>query len=74
MVIPRVFGAVRIGGNLIWATDFREEVTTTEQDGGGKGGGGGVTTTEYAYYASFAVALCEGPIAGIGRVWVDGDR
>ena len=29
--------------------------------GGGKGGGGGrVQTTEYLYYASFAVALCEG--------------
>jgi hypothetical protein len=31
-----------------------------------------VKTTEYRYYASFAVALCEGEIAGIGRVWADG--
>lgn len=72
MVIPRVFGSARLGGNLIWATDFREEVST-ETQGGGKGGGGGVTTTEYTYFVSFAVALCEGPIAGVGRVWVDGD-
>src|SRR5690606_17806653 len=26
----------------------------------------------YAYSLSFAVALCEGPIDGIGRVWADG--
>ena len=31
-----------------------------------------VKTTEYRYFASFAVALCEGPIAGIGRIWADG--
>jgi hypothetical protein len=50
-----------------------EETKTTTQ-GGGKGGGGGgkVKTTEYLYYASFAVALCEGPITGIGRIWADG--
>jgi len=72
-VIPRLYGRMRIGGNIIWATDFREETNTTTQ-GGGKGGGGGgkVKTTEYLYYASFAVALCEGPITGVGRVWADG--
>ena len=71
-VMPRLYGRMRIGGNIIWATDFREETRTTSQ-GGGKGGGGAkVTTTEYLYFASFAVALCEGPITGIGRVWADG--
>src|SRR5210317_953030 len=63
-VIPRLYGRMRIGGNIIWATDFREETKTSTQ-GGGKGGGGGkVKTTEYLYYASFAVALCEGSEAG----------
>ncbi len=71
VVIPRLYGRIRIGGNIIWATDFREEVNTTRQ-GGGKGGGPKVTSTEYSYYASFAVALCEGPITGIGRIWADG--
>ena len=71
-VIPRLYGRMRMDGNVIWATDFREETKTTTQ-GGGKGGGGGkVKTTEYLYYASFAVALCEGPIAGIGRIWAGG--
>ncbi|SEG36050.1 hypothetical protein SAMN05421751_14315, partial [Jhaorihella thermophila] len=70
--IPRVFGRMRLGGNIIWATDFTEHVSTTTQ-GGGKGGGPKVTTTEYSYTASFAVALCEGPITGIGRIWADGE-
>ena len=70
-VIPRVFGRMRMGGNIIWATDFREETKTSRQ-GGGKGGGPKVETTEYLYYASFAVALCEGEITGIGRIWADG--
>ncbi|MFZ5733474.1 MAG: baseplate multidomain protein megatron [Pseudomonadota bacterium] len=46
---------------------------------GDSGGGGGATTpatvtttTTYAYYANFAVGLCEGVIARIGRVWADG--
>ena len=73
-VIPRVYGRMRTGGNIIWATDFREETETTRHGGGGKGGGGGGGTevTEYFYFASLAVALCEGPITGIGRIWADG--
>lgn len=46
---------------------------------GDSGGGGGgtapatvTTTTTYAYYANFAVGLCEGVIARVGRVWADG--
>jgi hypothetical protein len=70
IAIPRVYGRARMGGNIIWATDFREEKHTSDS-GGGKGGGG-VETTEYLYFASFAIALCEGEIAGIGRVWADG--
>ena len=69
-VIPRLFGRMRLGGNIIWATDFSEEVNTTSS--GGKGGGPKVTTTEYIYSASFAVGLTEGPITGIGRIWADG--
>jgi hypothetical protein len=63
---------MRIGGNIIWATDFREETKTTTPGRRQGRRGGKVRTTEYLYYASFAVALCEGPITGIGRVWADG--
>lgn len=66
-VIPRVFGRMHMGGNIIWATDFREETRTSRQGGGPK-----VEATEYLYFASFAVALCEGEITSIGRIWADG--
>ena len=72
-VIPNVYGRMKIGGNIFWATDFLEKSTTNTQGGSGKGGGGGeVKTTTYAYSCSFAVGLCEGPISGIGRIWADG--
>ena len=62
-VIPNVYGRMKIGGNIFWATDFLEKSTTTTQGGSGKGGGGGeVKTTTYTYSCSFAVGLCEGPI------------
>src|SRR3990172_7267816 len=66
--LPEIAGRVRIAGQLIWATKFKEVVTTTTHStgGGGKGGGGGggstSTTTTYSYFANFAVGLCEGAI------------
>ncbi|MEQ1697883.1 MAG: glycoside hydrolase/phage tail family protein [Hyphomicrobiaceae bacterium] len=74
--IPRVYGRVRSGGQVIWATDFEEETVTQDASGGGKGigGGDGATQTTYRYYANFAVALAEGEIASIGRVWANGQE
>ncbi len=70
--IPRVYGRARLGGQVIWATRF-EEVATTRESGGGKGGGSrNQKQTTYAYYANVAIALCEGPIAFVRRVWADG--
>ena len=75
--IPRLYGRARLGGQIIWATDFEEEIITTpESTGGGKGGLGGggarTTSTQYNYYANFALALCEGEISRVGRMWADG--
>ena len=61
-----VFGRARVTGQVIWAARFLER---RNQSGGGKGG---PRTVDYAYSLSFAVALCEGPIDGIGRFWADG--
>ncbi|RXF75445.1 baseplate multidomain protein megatron [Hansschlegelia zhihuaiae] len=68
--VLRVYGRMRVGGQVIWASRFRE---TSETESHGGKGGGGVETTTYSYSASFAVGLCEGPIDGIGRVWADGE-
>jgi hypothetical protein len=69
-VVDRVSGRARVTGQVIWATRFEEEVTTEKS--GGKGGGPKVVTTTYSYFGNFAIGLCEGPIAGIGRIWADG--
>ncbi len=69
--VPRLWGRMRVAGQVIWATDFEERRQTESQ--GGKGGGGRRNKVKtYSYYANFAVALCEGEIDGIGRVWADG--
>lgn len=67
--INRVYGTVRIGGTLIWATRFEEEVTR-ERSGGKATSGPRVET--FHYFANLAVGLCEGPIAAVRRVWADG--
>ncbi|HRD78599.1 MAG TPA: glycoside hydrolase TIM-barrel-like domain-containing protein, partial [Hyphomicrobiaceae bacterium] len=75
--IPRLYGRARLGGQIIWATDFEEEIVrSSEGSGTGKGAprpaAPSVTTVEYRYYANVAIALAEGEISGIGRVWADG--
>lgn len=75
-VIPRIHGAGRIGTNLIWYDDIREEVVEkSETTGGGKGMGGGgtkTTTTTYYYYGTWASLLGLGPIQGVKRIWMNG--
>lgn len=73
--IPRLYGRARLGGQLIWATRFEEEikVSVTRTKAGGKGSPKQKTVeTTYSYYANLAIGLCEGPIAFVRRIWVDG--
>jgi len=66
--IPIVFGTMRLAGNVIWATQIKE---TRREDGGGKGGGGGATQVTFTYSIDCAIAICEGPIVGIRKIWGD---
>jgi hypothetical protein len=66
--IPRIYGRMRVAGHVIWSTRFHEHASRS----GGGGKGSGPTVTDHSYTISFATALCEGPIDGIGRVWADG--
>ncbi len=71
--IPRLWGRMRISGQVIWATNFEEVAKTDTQSASAKGGSGGKSkTTTYTYFANFAVGLCEGEVSRIGRVWADG--
>ncbi len=68
--LPFVYGRVRVTGNIIWATRLEEVVSEEKQ--GGKATGSSVTVTSHSYFANFAVALCEGPITAVSRVWANG--
>lgn len=75
LTLPVVYGRARVAGNLIWYGDFTtiETKTTTRQ--GGKGGGGvKQEDISYTYEAAVMMALCEGEIKGIGRIWRDKER
>ncbi|WP_322865517.1 glycoside hydrolase TIM-barrel-like domain-containing protein [Aquicoccus sp. G2-2] len=67
--VAHVFGRMQLAGHVIWATQFAEAVTVS---GGGKGAPAQPRTREYSYSVSLAIALCEGEISGVGRVWADG--
>jgi hypothetical protein len=66
--LAQLWGRVKVGGHVIWASRFQEEATTR-----GKGLGG-PRRTDYSYSVSLAVALCEGVISRVGRIWADGQE
>ncbi|MEO1544907.1 MAG: hypothetical protein AAFR75_12940, partial [Pseudomonadota bacterium] len=79
--IPQLLGRARLGGQVIWATDFEEVAVRTTQSSGGGGGGKGapaasstVEQVDYTYYANFAVAIAEGETTALVRVWADGQE
>ena len=63
--IPLLTGKQRMTGNIIYAAD-----KTTYEIEGGKGG---PATTGTGYRISLAIAICQGPILGISRVWEQGE-
>jgi Putative phage tail protein len=65
--IPKLFGANRIAGSVIWSTDLKE---TKRKVSNGKGQ---PKSTVYSYSVSFAVALSGRPIQSVGRIWADGN-
>ncbi len=74
-MLPVVYGCGRLAGNIIWAQDIKEVASVTQNNsGGGKGGGGQATTssdTTFSYYITAAIAICEGPIDELMRIWAD---
>jgi hypothetical protein len=65
-IIPQIWGLGKVGGNIIWSLPL------VETSGAGPGGHKfGPSTRLYHYYASFAVAVCRGPITRIRRIWAE---
>ncbi|WP_108260331.1 baseplate multidomain protein megatron [Mangrovicoccus ximenensis] len=69
--IQQVYGRMRVPGQVIWSTRFKER-KRKQKSGGGKGSAPSTTVTSYSYSISLAIALCEGEISDIGRIWADG--
>ncbi len=65
--LPLVYGRMRIGGQVIWAARFKEK---RRERAAGKGG---PKYADYTYSVSFAVALSQGPITRIDRIWANGE-
>jgi len=63
--IAIIWGKTKASANVIWYDNFRRH--------GESGGKGGLfaSSSGYTYSADLMLALCEGPIAGIGRIWRD---
>lgn len=75
--IARAYGRMRMSGHVIWASDFTEHVKKKSSGGGGGKGaptGPKVTTKTYWYSVNLAIAICEGEISSIGRIWADGSE
>ncbi len=66
--VARIWGRTRVGGHVIWASRFIENAEVSRV-GGRKAG---TNVTQYSYSVNLAVALCEGEIVGVGRIWADG--
>ena len=69
-VLPIVYGTTRIAANLIDYDDFTADPHTTSTHAG-KGGGTTMENTTYTYSAGVIMALCEGPIVSVNRIWRD---
>ncbi|WP_299830515.1 glycoside hydrolase TIM-barrel-like domain-containing protein [uncultured Roseobacter sp.] len=74
--LAQVYGRMRLGGQVIWASDFAETVTVAGGGGGGKGAPSQPKsqTRSYSYSVNLAVAICEGEITRIGRIWANGEE
>ena len=67
--VPEVFGTTRRSGNVIYYDDFTAH-EHRESHKAGKGGRKKTVTITYTYTVATILGLCEGPINGIGKVWV----
>jgi len=64
--LPRLYGRMRVAGNLVWTAGIKE---SRKRSGGGKSG---PATNTYSYSSSFAVIVSARAIVRIDRIWADG--
>lgn len=70
--LPWIWGTVKVGGNLLWATKLIERKKTKKK--GQILGMGGTKITTYFYYGNFAVILAEcpfRPLSEVRKIWAN---
>lgn len=60
----------RVAGTVIWMSELKEVRSTTSDRGKG---GGGVATT-FSYFVDIAIGMCEGEIAELDALVIEGKR
>ncbi len=68
-VVPEIIGTVRTAGNVIYYDDFTAH-EHRETHKAGKGGRSKQVSITYNYNVAVILGLCEGPVSGIGKVWI----
>lgn len=66
--VCEILGTTRISPNVIYWDDFTAHEHKSSQKSG-KGGHSKTTTITYTYTVAVILALCEGEITGIGKMW-----
>lgn len=66
--VCEILGTTRISPNVIYWDDFTAHEHKSSQKSG-KGGHSKTTTITYTYTVAVILALCEGQISGIGKMW-----
>lgn len=68
-IVPEIIGTVRTAGNVIYYDDFTAH-EHRETHKAGKGGKSKQVSITYTYTVAVILGLCEGPISGVGKVWI----
>ena len=76
--IPLVYGTSRVNGSVIWALPVQMTSMVEKISYGASGFMAlipgmlkSVKKYNYRYYATFAIAICQGEIDSVTRIWVD---
>ncbi|QJI53362.1 hypothetical protein vBAcoSR7M_40 [Alteromonas phage vB_AcoS-R7M] len=71
--ITRIWGTKRVTTKALDQFPIVETTHVEQVRSGGKGGGSTTyNNTTYTYSATFAVLICDKPIAGVRRIWMNG--
>jgi hypothetical protein len=69
--IPIVYGNVKLAGNIIWDSGLKELKNVISKSHNTPNQSSEYSYTKYEYKISLAIALCEGEIEGVSRIWIN---